>query len=291
MPRLSRSILARSIAVAGAAAMFMSGLTGCVNQQQYDQLYDANRALEDRNVRLQQDLEAKENQLAILRDRIREGDRTVSTVQERNASLNAELVRLRENYRNLGERLDSASLGVLDPKVDNALRRMAQRHPNIVTYDASRGMIQFASDLTFASGSVDVQPEAIEGLKALADILATSEAGEYDLRIVGHTDNVPIGRPETRQRHPTNRHLSVHRAISVQSELRKLGVEPERVEVAGWGEFRPIVQNPTRGGARENRRVEIYLVPSTGGSVYTRNAEPEPTRTRQQTQVREDPMK
>ena len=34
-----------------------------------------------------------------------------------------------------------------------------------------------------------------------------------------------------------------------------------RGQVAGYGEYRPIVPNAAKGGAEQNRRVEIFLVP------------------------------
>jgi hypothetical protein len=58
-------------------------------------------------------------------------------------------------------------------------------------------------------------------------------------------------------------HLSAHRAISVRRVLSDRGVAPERVQAAGWGEHRPSVPNTASGNTPANRRVEIYLVPST----------------------------
>ena len=37
----------------------------------------------------------------------------------------------------------------------------------------------------------------------------------FDLVVAGHTDDVPIKKAATKAKHPTNWHLSVHRAISV----------------------------------------------------------------------------
>jgi chemotaxis protein MotB len=85
-----------------------------------------------------------------------------------------------------------------------------------------------------------------------------------EVRIVGHTDDVPIGKPQTRELHPTNVHLSVHRSISVRSALVSAGVEPVRIQVAGYGEYRPVIENRP-GGTPENRRVEVYLTPMPTG--------------------------
>ncbi|MCA9300137.1 MAG: OmpA family protein, partial [Phycisphaerales bacterium] len=61
------------------------------------------------------------------------------------------------------------------------------------------------------------------------------------------------------QRHPTNMHLSCHRAISVRRELIGMGVSSQKILAAGWGEMRPLVPNASNGNTPQNRRVEIYL--------------------------------
>ena len=93
-------------------------------------------------------------------------------------------------------------------------------------------------------------------------MLTSNEAQGYDVVVVGHTDSQRIS-SGTAQRHPTNMHLSAHRAISVRKVLGDRGVAWERIQAAGWGEHRPAVPNNANGGTAENRRVEIYLVPST----------------------------
>ncbi|TVS06616.1 MAG: OmpA family protein, partial [Phycisphaerales bacterium] len=160
------------------------------------------------------------------------------------------------------------------------------------SYDADRGMLRFASDLTFGSGSDALSDEAKRSIRQLAEVLKGAGA-QYDVDIVGHTDNVPIGNPATRERHPTNMHLSVHRAISVRNELRSAGVTAEKMRASGWGEHRPIVANNPSGGTVQNRRVEIYLTRGgwTGPSATPALASPErrtePTR-QQPTRTRDD---
>ncbi|HAC09936.1 MAG TPA: hypothetical protein DCG14_09815, partial [Phycisphaerales bacterium] len=103
-------------------------------------------------------------------------------------------------------------------------------------------------------------PAAKQAIGTLAGILETKDALAFEIRVVGHTDNMPISRPETRAKHPTNMHLSTHRAISVRDALVKDGIAANRVQVAGYGEFRPVAENGKRGSAT-NRRVEIFLTP------------------------------
>jgi chemotaxis protein MotB len=88
---------------------------------------------------------------------------------------------------------------------------------------------------------VDLKPDAVSTLSQLATILNQGKATSLEVRVVGHTDSVPVSNPATRAKHPNNVYLSAHRAISVRDALTQAGVEPVRVQVAGDGEFRPSV--------------------------------------------------
>jgi chemotaxis protein MotB len=129
---------------------------------------------------------------------------------------------------------------------------------DIVSYDSAKGVVKFKSDLTFESGSDKVSPAAAEALKSLSTILNTDAARDFDVIVAGHTDDVRIARSATREKHPTNWHLSAHRAISVLDIMTKDGIAPERLSVRGFGEYRPLEANKPNS---QNRRVEIYIVP------------------------------
>jgi chemotaxis protein MotB len=132
---------------------------------------------------------------------------------------------------------------------------------DMVTYDASRGIVKFKSDLLFEPGSDKVEPAAEEAVKSLCTILNSSQAQQFDIIVAGHTDDIPIGKPETRRQHPTNWHLSTDRAISVLEVMIHNNINPERLSARGFGEYRPIVPNkPNKKGNPQNRRVEIYIV-------------------------------
>ncbi len=136
------------------------------------------------------------------------------------------------------------------------------RSREMVTYDASRGIVKFKSDLLFELGSDEVAPAAVEAVKSLCGILNSEQGKKFDIIIAGHTDDINRFRPETRAKHPTNWHLSAHRAISVQKVMLENNIAPERTSIRGFGEYRPIAPNkPDRRGNPLNRRVEIYIVP------------------------------
>jgi chemotaxis protein MotB len=133
---------------------------------------------------------------------------------------------------------------------------------DLVSFDAARGIVKFKSDLLFEKGSDEVAPTAMESVKALCKILNTDQAKEFDIIIAGHTDDVPILKPETKAKHPSNWYLSAHRAISVLDVMTGNGIVSERASIRGFGEYRPIVPNELdKKGNPQNRRVEIYIIP------------------------------
>lgn len=151
---------------------------------------------------------------------------------------------------------------VLTPELNNLLEEFAKANPGMVTYDKDKGVVKFSSDLLFNKGSDEVTSSAANAVKTLCGILNSQEALDFDIVVAGHTDDIPIQKPETLAKHPSNWHLSVHRAISVEKIMEQNNVDPKRLSVRGFGEYRPLVPNaPNKGGAEQNRRVEIYIVP------------------------------
>ncbi len=276
----------KPILVAFTASVMVTSL-GCVSRDEYLREKFGRRKAQDRVVALERELEdCRDRSLACESDR----DSLTHELGQKNAmieTLKAENDRLDAFAAKLQGQLDEfLAKGIgdievvevkLPPEIDKALKELAAMYPDEVEYDPVRGAVRWKSDLTFALGSDQVRDGAKASLKAFADIVRA--ASGFDVLIVGHTDDVRIS-PGTAKKHPTNWHLSVHRAVSVLFELNRDGVGFDRMGVMGYGEFRPIVPNPARGGAEANRRVEIYLVSNqteTPGVETTRRYKtPEP---------------
>src|SRR5712671_2020914 len=79
------------------------------------------------------------------------------------------------------------------------------------------------------------------------------------IRIVGHTDNVPISKAAQKV-FPSNWELSVARATTVVRYMQEVGIPPERMIASGRAEYQPIAENDTPDGRKKNRRIEITLV-------------------------------
>jgi chemotaxis protein MotB len=253
----------------GVFAVIAGGLClgGCASQQNYDQLLDANRTLKERNEELQRQNQELTNENGLLQKQRTANESALTSLTQMNDTLKKQLADAGVDLNELNKRLQGLSLSPVDPDTDRALSALASQYPDMIKYDSSKGMLRFASDLTFNSGDDAVQESAKASLNALAKILTAGAASAYDVFIVGHTDAQPIS-SRTSGRHPTNMHLSAHRAIAVRSALASMGVPADKMEVAGWGEFRPAVPNSgPKGNTPQNRRVEIYLTRSTATSM------------------------
>ncbi|HEX4055414.1 MAG TPA: OmpA family protein [Tepidisphaeraceae bacterium] len=151
----------------------------------------------------------------------------------------------------------------LPPDLSNRLTEFANENPDIVTFDAARGVVKFKSDVTFGSGSTDLNERAVDTLQRFSSILNSPEAVGYELMVAGHTDNQRVTRSSTiNAGNFDNWYLSAHRAISVAAELVKNGVNRGRLGVAGYADQQPIASNATEAGRAQNRRVEIVILPT-----------------------------
>ncbi len=183
----------------------------------------------------------------------------VETLEQKIAALEEDIAKKNELIASMQQRLLSGG-AALPVELSTMLEDFAKEH-EMVIYDSSRGLVKFKSDLLFERASDTVSSHAIEAVKTLCGILNSEEAKKFDIIIAGHTDDIPIARPATRAKHPTNWHLSSHRAISVLKVMEDSNIESTRMSTRGFGEFRPVVPNgPNKTGNQQNRRVEIYIV-------------------------------
>jgi chemotaxis protein MotB len=136
---------------------------------------------------------------------------------------------------------------------------------NALHLDIDSGLISIASDergvtvhvmeqLAFASGKADPTPAMLNVVDTLASILKLLP---YDVRVEGHTDDIPINTPVFR----SNWHLSIARAVNVAYYfIEKHNLNQEKISVAGFGEFHPLVPNLNAANRARNRRVDIVIM-------------------------------
>lgn len=116
------------------------------------------------------------------------------------------------------------------------------------------------SEILFKSGSAEIGEIGKKKLIEISTLLKSitkkiPEKIDWIIQVEGHTDNIPISNDEF----PSNWELSVARAIAVSKIMIDNGIEPKRINVAGYGEFRPLVKNENNLNRNKNRRIELKL--------------------------------
>jgi chemotaxis protein MotB len=168
------------------------------------------------------------------------------------------------------------SIGDAKPKMINpdmsnvnepAIRRMREiikrihpilksEMPDIKVAEIGNGAIVLSlpESILFESGEARVRAEALPFLKAFSEILVEMDR---HIRILGHTDNVPIRTAQF----PSNWELSAGRAVMVVRIFSELyGVPITHLSATGFADSKPIENNDTPEGRTKNRRVEIVVL-------------------------------
>jgi chemotaxis protein MotB len=121
--------------------------------------------------------------------------------------------------------------------------------------ETDRGVVlRILDDILFKSGNSDLQDYSKIILTNVAKVLKQIP---YDVRIEGHTDNIPINTLAF----PSNWHLSVSRATNAAYYLMMNdGLPQDRVTIVGYSEYKPVDTNNTPEGRANNRRVDIEIL-------------------------------
>lgn len=124
-----------------------------------------------------------------------------------------------------------------------------------------RGLvIRFKDNVLFDPGSATVKQGSFEILDFLSELLSTEELINEEIRVEGHTDNVP----NISVIYPSNWELSTARATNVvRYFIERSAFSPARLSAAGYSEYHPIATNDTPEGRSANRRVDIVVVKKT----------------------------
>ncbi len=204
-----------------------------INEVQ-QQRAEAERMVESARMELQS-LNREREQLVAEK---RELETSLAALNEERNLLEKEKALLLVERQNLQEEKEE-----LQGRLQQALSEVAE------TRSSARGTILNLPDILFSIGEADLQPETRIVLAKLSGILLIMQ--DLNLRIEGHTDST--GSPSF------NLRLSERRADSVFDFLVNQGISSQRMETAGYGQERPIADNSTAEGRRQNRRVEIII--------------------------------
>ncbi len=119
-----------------------------------------------------------------------------------------------------------------------------------LNYTENKISLSISDKLVFDINSINLTKE---GQNLLKDFVRILNKSDYIISIEGHTDS-------TKSKRISNIELSLQRALSVARFLILNGLDKNKVQVSGYGEYRPIADNSTPEGRQLNRRVEINIL-------------------------------
>jgi chemotaxis protein MotB len=125
-------------------------------------------------------------------------------------------------------------------------------------------LISLSEKLLFTPGTADITPDAFAVLDTIIGMIANLE---NDLRITGYTDDTPPADP----RFTSNWELSLARAQIVATYFQEHNVAPDRITIAGRGEYHPVFPNDTPEHRALNSRAEIVVIYSVHNDVVNLN--------------------
>jgi chemotaxis protein MotB len=145
----------------------------------------------------------------------------------------------------------------LQKELELAIGQEIRKH-EVVMHVSPEGFVISLRDLGFFnSGEAELLPGAAEKIQRIAKILAQHG---LELRVEGHSDDQPIHTEQFR----SNWELSTARAMTVLLLLvNDSGLDPRKVSIAGYGQYRPVADNATPEGRQMNRRVDLVVVAPT----------------------------
>jgi outer membrane protein OmpA-like peptidoglycan-associated protein len=108
---------------------------------------------------------------------------------------------------------------------------------------------RYAAVVYFATGSADLDADALRQLRWFADRMAPYPQANFDVQ----------GFADATGSEATNARLSADRARAVSAYLQSLGIAASRMQVDAFSTASPAASNATREGRKNNRRVEVTV--------------------------------
>src|SRR3954465_1787886 len=239
----------------------------------YQQLAQKQKATESERTRTQAELDKAQKQVADLKDQLQKMGVNLDTINqqlEQSGTTNQQLAKnVEELNRALKEYQERAAQLERIKQRFELLRDKLKKLTELglkVEIRRNRMVIRLPGDVLFASGDDKLSKEGDKVLDAVAEVIRNDKqlSGRY-FQVAGHTDNKPL----KGGRFGDNWGLSAMRARQVLLYLVGPvdakdgggGLTSERLHVAGYGDTDPVAKNDSDEGRKQNRRVELVLMP------------------------------
>jgi chemotaxis protein MotB len=142
----------------------------------------------------------------------------------------------------------------IQAELEKALAPEIKRHV-VDIKPKKEGLVVSLREMGFyESGSSTMRTSSVGAVDRLAKIIIPRSE---NLRIEGHTDNIPIHNSHF----PSNWELSTARSTElVRMFIVRYRMDPNRLSAAGFAEFHPVDDNDTPEGRARNRRIDIVIL-------------------------------
>ena len=236
-------------------------LSACVSKSKYVQLEaehaDAKHKLKYTETRLDYTDESREKCMDSLAD-------CQGRFKEKKLQLSEEMEGLQVSLEESQSTIDKQKKVIRDlhatrTKIESSLKKQIENQEIKLEEIEGKLKVTLVDKILFDTGKVKIAKRGKEVLLELSDTLRENK--DQNIVVEGHTDDVPIGLGLI-EKYPTNWELSAARAVGVVRFLQEKGwLEPERLTATGYSYYKPVASNDTPEGRRQNRRIEIILVP------------------------------
>ncbi len=219
-----------------------------VPKSEYDAAVDdAKKARAECDAKLAEHDKANQQQIDDLKSKLADAEARAGNADEQTK---AELEELRK-----AKAAAEARAKLFDEFVGK-LRKMIDAGKLDITIRRGQIVLALGTDILFDTGKAEIKPDGKQALGEVAEALRGVPNRRF--QVAGHTDNVPIKKPEF----PSNWELSTARAIAVVKLLLDKGVKADALSAAGYADQDPVQPNSSDKGKAKNRRIEIVLVPN-----------------------------
>ncbi|WP_223486533.1 OmpA family protein [Pseudomonas sp. A-RE-19] len=145
--------------------------------------------------------------------------------------------------------LKNAAAQRAQARLDARDQQIRQLQDSLNARQTDRGTLVTFGDVLFATNKADLKSNGLVNINKLAQFL--QENPDRKVIVEGYTDSTGSA--------SYNQSLSERRATSVQVALIKMGVDPARIVVQGYGKEYPVADNTSVSGRAMNRRVEVTI--------------------------------
>ncbi|MET1070192.1 MAG: OmpA family protein [Pseudomonas prosekii] len=145
--------------------------------------------------------------------------------------------------------LKNAAAQRAQARLDARDQQIKQLQDSLNAKQTERGTLVTFGDVLFATDRADLKSSGLVNINKLAQFL--QENPDRKVIVEGYTDSTGTA--------SHNQSLSERRAGSVRTALVKMGVDPARIVVQGYGKEYPVAENTSASGRAMNRRVEVTI--------------------------------